>query len=100
MSPFISPDEAAVRDVALREGLPMIYILDNGLPIGAKYKPPGNLIEDRRRAASSPLSLATLCARQKPLYPRRVYRHERDGGDHRFSRYSESGEATNRTEIV
>ena len=45
MSPFISPDEAAVRDVALREGLPMIYILDNGLPIGAKYKPPGSLIE-------------------------------------------------------
>ena len=44
MSPFISPDEAAVRDVALREGLPMIYILDNGLPSGAKYKPPGYLI--------------------------------------------------------
>ena len=57
----------------------------------------------RRRAASSPLSLAALCARQKPLYPRRVYRHERDGGDHRFSRYSESsesGEAANRTEII
>ena len=56
-----------------------------------------------RRAASPPLSLAALCARQKPLYPRRVYRHERDGGDHRFSRYSESGEiseAANRTEIV
>ncbi|MCI7556735.1 MAG: hypothetical protein MST03_08115 [Bacteroidales bacterium] len=45
VSPFISPDEAAVRDVALREGLPMIYILDNGLPESAKYKPPGNLIE-------------------------------------------------------
>ena len=45
VSPFISPDEAAVRDVALREGLPMIYILDNGLPGGAKYKPPGYLIE-------------------------------------------------------
>ena len=45
MSPFISPDEAAVRDVALSEGLPMIYILDNGLPESAKYKPPGNLIE-------------------------------------------------------
>ena len=47
--------------------------------------------------------LAALYARQKPLYPRRVYRHERDGGDHRFSRYSESsenGEATNRTEII
>ena len=29
-----------------------------------------------------------------------MYRHERDGGDHRFSRYSESGEAANRTEIV
>ena len=47
----------------------------------------------RRRAASSALSLAALYARQRPLYPRRVYRHERDGGDHRFSRYSESGEA-------
>ena len=34
-----------MRDVALREGLPMIYILDNGLPGGAKYKPPGYLIE-------------------------------------------------------
>ena len=45
MSPFISPDEAAVRDVALSEGLPMIYILDNGLPESAKYRPPGNLIE-------------------------------------------------------
>ena len=45
VSPFISPDEAAVRDVALREGLPMIYILDNGMPDSAKYKPPGNLIE-------------------------------------------------------
>ena len=29
-----------------------------------------------------------------------MYRHERDGGDHRFSRYSDSGEAANRTEIV
>ena len=44
--------------------------------------------------------LAALCARQKPLYPRRVYRQERDGGDHRFSRYSESGEAAKRTEII
>ena len=55
------------------------------------------------QGGSSPLSLAALCARQRPLYPRRVYRHERDGGDHRFSRYSESGEsgeAANRTEIV
>lgn len=34
-----------MRDVALREGLPMIYILDNGLPGGAKYKPSGYLIE-------------------------------------------------------
>ena len=70
------------------------------------------------QGGSSPLSLAALCARQKPLYPRRVYRHERDGGDHRFSRYSESsesgesgessesgesgesGEAAKRTEII
>ena len=32
-----------------------------------------------------------------------MYRHERDDGDHRFSRYSESsesGEAANRTEII
>ena len=54
----------------------------------------------RHRAAASALSLAAPCAQQRPLYPRRVYRHERDGGDHRFSRYSESGEAANRTEIV
>ena len=45
VSPFISPDEAAVRDVALREGLPVIYILDNGMPDSVKYKPPGSLIE-------------------------------------------------------
>ena len=45
MSPFISPDEAAVRDVALREGLPVVYILDNGMPDSAQYKPPGSLIE-------------------------------------------------------
>ena len=44
--------------------------------------------------------LAALCAQLRPLHPRRVYRHERDGGDHSFSRYSESGEAANRTEIV
>ena len=45
ISPFISPDEVAVRDVALREGLPVIYILDNGMPDRVKYKPPGNLVE-------------------------------------------------------
>ena len=54
----------------------------------------------RHRAAASALSLAAPCAQQRPLHPRRVYRHERDGGDYRFSRYSESGEAANRTEIV
>lgn len=45
VSPFISADEVAVREVALREGLPMIYILDNGMPDKAKFKPSGELIE-------------------------------------------------------
>lgn len=45
VSPFISSDEVAVRKVALREGLPIIYILDNGMPEKAKYKPSGEWIE-------------------------------------------------------
>lgn len=45
ISPFISPDEVAIRDVALREQLSMIYILDNGMPDKAKYKPTGMCIE-------------------------------------------------------
>ena len=45
VSPFISPDEAAVRDVALREGLPTIYILDNGLPHNCRYKPAAYLMQ-------------------------------------------------------
>ncbi len=45
VSPFINPHEAAVRDVALREHLPLIYILDNGMPDRTMYKPAGCLIE-------------------------------------------------------
>ena len=45
ISPFISSDEVAVRDVALREGLPVIYILDNGLPQGRHYKPAAYLMQ-------------------------------------------------------
>lgn len=45
VSPFINQNEVDVRDVALRERLPMIYILDNGMPDQAKYKPTGELTE-------------------------------------------------------
>lgn len=43
VSPFINEHEAAVRDVALREHLPVVYILDNGMPDRSRYKPSGNL---------------------------------------------------------
>lgn len=45
VSPFINEHEAAVRDVALREQLPVIYLLDNGLPDRSNYKPSGSLTE-------------------------------------------------------
>lgn len=45
VSPFINPHEQDVLKVALKERLPMIYILDNGLPDRAKFKPSGDLIE-------------------------------------------------------
>jgi len=41
ISPFISKDEAAVRDVALKEKHAIIYILDNGMPPKRMYKPSG-----------------------------------------------------------
>lgn len=45
VSPFISPDEADVRNKALDEKKPIIYILDNGMPNQMRYKPIGNLVE-------------------------------------------------------
>ena len=69
VSPFISPDEAAVRDVALREGLPMIYILDNGLPESAKYRPPGNLIEAIAAGRLLLLSLGRIMCPTKAVAP-------------------------------
>jgi len=45
VSPFISKDEVEVRDVAMKEKKPIIYILDNGLPDKMKYKPAGYLTE-------------------------------------------------------
>ncbi len=40
VSPFINEHEAAVRDVALREHLSVIWILDNGFPEGSGYYKP------------------------------------------------------------
>ena len=45
VSPFINEHEAAVRDVALREHLPVICLLDNGLPDQSRYKPSGDRTE-------------------------------------------------------
>lgn len=45
VSPFISPKEAMVRDVLIREGHPIIYLRDNGFPPGDIYKPSGALFD-------------------------------------------------------
>lgn len=43
VSPFISPKEAMVREVLIREGHSIIYLRDNGFPPGDIYKPSGAL---------------------------------------------------------
>jgi len=43
VGPFISPDERAVLEVALREKLPVVYLQENGFP--ELYKPAGELID-------------------------------------------------------
>lgn len=45
ISPFINTHEAAVRDVALAEKKPVIYILDNGFPDTERFKPAGELFD-------------------------------------------------------
>lgn len=45
VSPFISPKEAEVRNVLIKEGHPIIYIRDNGFPPGDIYKPSGELFD-------------------------------------------------------